>query len=146
MALDSGTRRKISPHGYMVNEQKSYDMNIALGDKSQIYAAVQGVRPVKWKRNDRLVTWNLPKSPVVPDVGIRLLSTPALNQEGFGVLLDPRKAVISNIKDRCTVIGYAEKSSDGLDYISDDQAFVPAELSDQEETVRAMIDLAQGSD
>lgn len=142
LMLDSGTTAHMTPHSSTVQDQYSCDVNIPLGDDSIISAKSKGVRKVRWQGADGPVTVSLTDTLVAPDAAMSLLSVPALAKKEIAVLFLPDKAILFDLKDNNTVLGYAKRANDDIYYINDNQDEIPVDITGENSTVRAFMAVA----
>ena len=61
----------------------------------------------------------------------------------IAVLFLPGKAILIDIKDNNSVLGYSKQDSDGLYYIEDHQDEYPIDVTSGDDTVRTMMAIAK---
>lgn len=127
--LDSGTTTHITPYGDRVENKKVHEVSITLADESTVSSSHCGVRKVKFMADDGPHKISLSKTLVVPNAGMSLLSVPALTKKDIGVFFMPGFAVMYDLSDECSVLGYAEQDEDGLYFVRDDGKTTPPKAS-----------------
>lgn len=137
--LNSGTTAHMTPHENTVHHQYSCDFIIAISDDSIITAKTKGVRKVRWKGADGPVTVSLTDTLVAPDAVMSLLSVPALAKKEIAVLFLLDKAILFDLKDNNTILGYVKPADDDLYYIKDNQDNFPVYINAENSTFRAFM-------
>lgn len=137
--LDSGTTAHMTPYAGTVQNKCGCNVDIALGDDSIISAKMKGVRKVRWQGADGPVTVSLTDTLIAPDATLSLLSVPALTKKDIAVLFLPGKAILFDIKDNNSVLGYAKQGSNDLYYIDDNRDEFPVDVTGETSHVRAFM-------
>lgn len=139
MMLDSGTTSHLTSHADRVSNTRRVSVPITLADDSKINGTSRGTRQVSWKTEHGDVQISLSNTIVVPDLSMSLLSIPSLVNKNVAVLFMPGKAVLIDLEDNFSVLGYATQEDDGLFYIDDHQNSVPAFNSRSNQFGKAMM-------
>lgn len=100
------------------------------------------MRKVLWQGANGPVPVLLTDTLVAPDAAMSLLSVPALTKKDIAVLFLPDKAILFDIQDNNTVLGYAKRADDDLYYINDNQDAFPMDVTGYNSTVHAFIAVA----
>lgn len=67
----------------------------------------KGIRNVRWQGTDRSVTVSLTDTLLAPQIAESLLSIPGLTRKDIEVLFLPKKAILFDLKDKNSILGYA---------------------------------------
>eukprot|EP00737_Agarophyton_chilense_P000933 gb/GEZJ01001039.1/.p1 GENE.gb/GEZJ01001039.1/~~gb/GEZJ01001039.1/.p1 ORF type:complete len:312 (-),score=43.94 gb/GEZJ01001039.1/:3064-3999(-) len=107
--LDSGTTIHMTPHLDSLEQTRTCNVNIALGDDSIVKAGVEGTLTVKWNHCEQNTTVKLTRTLGLESLSMNLLSIPALTSDDLDVLFMPDHAYIIDLRDKFQIIGTAPK-------------------------------------
>lgn len=141
MMLDSGTTSHLTASASRIKHKQVTDITINLADNLSIKATEKGTRTVKWKTSHGKRGIHLSNTLVVPSLAMSLLSVPSLLEKNIGVLFLPSKAVLIDLEDDFSILGYVTQDDEGLFYISDSQDEVPSFTNQQSSNVMACMDV-----
>ena len=80
---------------------------------------------MKWKTEEGSCKIKLSNTMVVLDLAMSLLSIPSLVKKIIAVFFLPGKAILIDLEDEYSILGYATQDKDGLFYIDENQSDVP---------------------
>ena len=124
-------------------ERQKTNTTVTLADDSSIKATEKGTRTVKWNTHEGDNHIKLSNTLVVPGISMSLLSVPSLVDKNIGVIFLPGKAVLIDLEDQNSILGYGTQDSDGLFYISDNQSDIPTFDDNTSNTVKACVSIVR---
>lgn len=144
--LGLGTTVRMTSHADNVKVTSNCNMFISLGDNSKIHSSEKGTRSVCWQRIDGSVRVSLRDTLVAPEIAENLLSIAALTREDVAVLFLPQRAILFDLKDYNSILGYASQDFDGLYYIADDQNDDSHHCTDDEIPIHTMMEVVRNNE
>ena len=143
MVLDSACTSHLTATSEKVRRSKSTNITIKLADDSSLKSTQKGTRTVRWKTGGGTQRVSLSDTLVVPGLSQDLLSIPSLVSKNIGVLFLPGKAVLVDLKDEYSILGYGSQDEDGLFYISDKQTEIPTTSKQEKREIKACMAIVQ---
>lgn len=109
---------------HKVSNTKSTNVPITLAEDYNIIGIAKGIRALNWKTDDGNISIKLSNTVFVPNLSMSLVSIPSLVSNAIAVLFKHAKAVLINVGDDFSTLGYATQEEEGLFYIDEFQKSV----------------------
>ena len=145
MMLDSGTTSHLTSNPGKVTNTQIANISIKLADDSTMNGTARGTREVRWVTENGTSKVSLSNTIVVPNAAMSLLSVPSLVNKNIAVMFLPGKAILIDLEDNYSILGYAEQEEDGLFYMDDFQKEVPPSPASLSTSIKSMMAIVKNN-